>query len=98
MESLTPRKRKELLSKLYWDLDYSPEYIENLLNNADKDNNSIEIINLYRRLLKTFDWYTLLKLVPPHQLKHLLSDDVIKGIHPRELQNKYVYARRILSK
>jgi len=98
MENLTTRQRKELLSKLYWDLDYSPEYIDSLLADAGKEDRSIEKLNFYRRLLKTYDWYTLLKLVPPYRLKQLLSDEVIKGIHPKELQNKYLYARRILSK
>jgi hypothetical protein len=44
----------------------------------------------------TYDWYTLLALIPPERLGEALSEPVIEHLHPASLKNRYLYARRIL--
>ena len=55
-------------------------------------------INLYRRLLTSCDWYTLIKLIPLEKINEILSDLIIEGIYPKDIKRKYLYARKYLSR
>ena len=66
-----------MLSSLYWDMDVEPEQLYRMLDGETGGIGYIDGSNLYARLLATYDWYTLLKLIPAKNLKHALSDQVI---------------------
>jgi hypothetical protein len=53
---------------------------------------------IFCRLLSTYDWYTLIKLIPKKLLREALTDDVLGRLYPKELKEKYKYAREILFK
>jgi predicted nucleotidyltransferase len=54
--------------------------------------------NLYGRLLTTYGWYRLLKLIPIKRLKEeALSETVIGRLFPNELRERYEYAGKVLS-
>ena len=44
----------------------------------------------------TFDWYTILRIVPNDKLGELLSDPVLDRIRFRDLKEKFLYARQIV--
>ena len=76
---------QDLTHKIYWDAEVEPEQIRRLLHGEIDRVGHIDRINLYRRLLMTYDWYTLLNLIPPdrlqealgrHYLHHRYSDDL----------------------
>jgi len=79
-------------------MDIKPNYIYDLLNNKTDENNDIEKQILYRKLLSTFDWYTLLKLVPKEILTEMLQDKIITKLYPKDITERYKYAREILSR
>ena len=87
-----------MLSRLYWDMDVEPEQLYRMLDGEAEGIGYIDGSNLYARLLATYDWYTLLKLIPAKNLKHALSDQVINRLHPKELKDRFLYAREVLSK
>ena len=90
-------KKRELLVKAFWDKNVDIEYILNLLEGGAESVPG-DRINLYHRLLTTYDWYTLLKLIPIDRLKNeALSEAVLNHLFPDELRKKYKYAQRILS-
>jgi DnaJ-domain-containing protein 1 len=97
MKQLSKEEQISLLSKLYWDMNVDPEDIYKILN-TEYEKLSIEVTNLYRRLLKTYDWYTLLKLIPKNKLLNVLHDDVINHLYPKDLKKRFIYARQFLSK
>ena len=97
MKKLTNQEKEKLLSRLYWDMDIMPEDIIRLLDEDFGGKQRVEKVNLYCRLLRSYDWYTLLKLVPPEFYKEMLSEPVLKCIYPKELRDKYIYAGEILS-
>jgi hypothetical protein len=102
MKQLSKEEQISLLSKLYWDMNVDPEDIYKILNTEYEklsyEKLSIEVTNLYRRLLKTYDWYTLLKLIPKKKLLNVLHDDVINHLYPKDLKKRFIYARQFLSK
>jgi hypothetical protein len=92
-------KFKDLTPKLIpicWDVDVDPEQIARLLRGEIGQVGNIDRISLYRRLLMTYDWYTLLALIPPDRLREALSEAVLDRLYPASLKNRYLYARSIL--
>lgn len=67
MRNLSLEEKTNLLAMIFWDKEVSPVEIFALLEKPfDDENFRMEKIRLYRRLLMSFDWYVLLKLVPPN--------------------------------
>ena len=57
-----------------------------------------DLTNLYQRLLNTFDWYTLFKLIPKKQLSNALDDRILNRLYPKDLTLRFHYAKSVLSK
>jgi hypothetical protein len=98
MKPVTDIEIKKLLSKAFWDLDISPDKLLMLLKDEIEDIDGFSKINLYRRLLTTFDWYTLLKLAPLKKITKMLEYTVLDQIYPKDLKEKFIYARKVLSR
>ena len=52
----------------------------------------------FSRLLTSCDWYTLLRLLPPEKINSVLSDSILSRLFPKDLKDKYIYARTVLSR
>jgi hypothetical protein len=88
---------KSLLLNLFWDAKVDPDELLGLFTGKIERIGSIDRSSLYYRILTSFDWHTILKIVPLSNLKALLDDDIINRIHPKDLKDKYLYARSVLS-
>ncbi len=86
------------MSRAFWDKNIDENQLVELINGKINAIPLFDKKNLYSRLLSTFDWYTLLKLIPEKLLKDVLADDVLKRLYPKELKEKYTYARSVLFK
>jgi len=95
MLSIDPTIDKKLAA-LYWDTEVEPTQLAGLLRGDIEKIGHIDRINLYRRLLMTYDWYTLIALIPPERLREALSEAVLEHLHPASLKDRYLYARSIL--
>ena len=98
MKKLSQKEKDKLLSRIFWDLYIDPDKIRTMLNRPIEEITSIRQINLYRRLLTSCDWYTLIKLFPLEKINIILSDSIIQGIYPKDIKRKYLYARKYLSR
>ncbi len=98
MRELSNPEKEKLFAGLYWDTTVNIDDVIALLDADFEGERGVEKINLCHRLLKSYDWYTLLKLVPLNKLKEVLSDAVIQRLHPQSLKARYEYARSVLSK
>ena len=96
MKPLPTEEKKRKLSLAFWDLKVNPDLLLNLLDGDIREAEGIEKKDLYRRLLGTYDWYTLLKIVPREKLSQMLDDSVLDGLFPKDLKEKYLYARKLL--
>ena len=88
--------RSHLLKAVYWDADVAPAQLNRLLRGDIDRIGHIDRINLYRRLLMTYDWYTLLTLIPPDRLAEALSAPVLDRLYPESLKERYRYAQSVL--
>lgn len=98
MQIITKKEKLKLLSRLYWDMDIAPEILYKSLHEKNYVSKDFDKIGFYRRLLTTYDWYTVLKLTPREKIPELLSDPVIDRIYPEQLRERFCYVREFLSK
>ena len=96
METLSEPEIKDLLTRLYWDVEVQPDQLYGLLKGEIERIGHVDIQNLYYRMLTTYDWYTILRIVPTDKLSDLLSDAVIDKIRFKNLKEKFLYAREII--
>jgi hypothetical protein len=91
------KTENKLRSLLFWDTKVNPDELLRLFTGKIERIGSIDRSNLYYRILTSYDWYTILKIVSPSDLKTILDDDIINRIYPKSLKEKYIYARNVLS-
>jgi len=84
------------LTDVFWDTDVNPDRLLRLLRGDIEKVGHIDRVNLFRRLLTTYDWYTLLAMIPPDRLHEALSDAVLDHLYPASLKYLYLYAQRVL--
>jgi hypothetical protein len=96
MRSFSIEEKKKMLSMISWDLKLDADLLLRLLNDEIEYIEGFDKINLYRRLLTTYDWYTLMKIVPPEKLRSVLDDAVLDRLFPKDLKDKFLYARTVL--
>lgn len=96
MKMLSEPEIKNMLSRLYWDVKVQPDQLHELLKGKIERIGHVDILNLYYRMLMTYDWYTILKIVPADKLGELLSDAVLERIRFKDLKEKFLYARQII--
>jgi hypothetical protein len=96
MKMLSESEIKSMLSRLYWDVEVQPDQLYELLKGRIERIGHVDILNLYYRMLTTFDWYTILRIVPKDELGELLSDAVIDKIRFKDMKEKFLYAKQII--
>ncbi len=89
--------KKQMVKKLFWDRNIDEDYILGLIEGQPELIQG-DRVDLYRRCLTSYDWHTLVKLFPGNRLKdEVLDEKVVCRLFPKELRNRYRYARNILS-
>ena len=98
MHPLTKSEKEKLLSRLFWDVDRTHVDLDTLLYGNNELIADIERQNIYRRLLVSCDWYTLLKILPLSKIASILNSSVVDKLYPKDLKSRFIYARDVLSK
>ena len=97
IEKAIKEEKDKILSRIFWDTHIDVAEINMLLDTPVEEETGIRQIILYRRLLTSCDWYTLIKLLPLEKMKRILSEPILEGIYPDDVKRKYQYARKYLS-
>ena len=98
MNPLTRSEKEKILSRLFWDVEKNQMELEKLLEEKIDTIEDVQSQQFFCRLLTSCGWYTLLKLIPSGKLEAILSDKVLDRLFPKDLKNKYLYARDLLSR
>ena len=89
----TPETHK-LIKNILWDLNLTPEEVISVL--SDRKNQD-ERRRFVVRLLRSYNWYTLLKIFTIEEMIEIINDNkVINALFPNSLKEKYKNAREIL--
>ena len=98
MKRLTKTEKEKILLRLFWDVKPGNFNFDDLLVGDTENLSSVEEQNVYRRLLMSCDWYTLLKILPHSKIKTILNSPVVEGLYPKDLRKRFFYARDVLSR
>lgn len=93
---LSKREVIELLEKVRWDIPYSAESLYNLLMGEIDEIDGFTRQRLYTKIVNSFNWHVVRKIIPSTQLPGALADEVIQGLFPRSLRDKYRNVRGLL--
>ncbi len=86
----------QYLKPLAWDVNLTPEELEELFSGKKKIIRGVTAQNIYVKLLGSYSWYTLLKIAGKEKLREILTDEIITRLKSKTLQQKYFYARALL--
>ena len=98
VQKLSQKEKEKILTRIFWDSYINMNELIEMLNTASQNVSDTRQVSVWRRLLNSCDWYTLIKLIPKEKMRVVLSDPILRGIYPKDLQKKYLYARKHLSK
>ena len=87
---------KRKLKLVVWDFDISANDCLDIFLQK-KEQKGLTHAQLTAKLLNTFSWYSLLKLLGKENAKMMLRDEVICLLFPTQLRQRYQDAKRILS-
>jgi len=85
---------QKLIKNILWDLNLTTEDVFSILSDR---NNHDERRRFVVRLLRSYNWYTLLKIFTIEEMIEIINDNkVINALFPNSLKEKYKNAREIL--
>jgi len=89
-------KRNTVLKQILWDYTISAEDIEAVLRGDMKKAGHYDQEMIFVKILESYSWYTIIQLFSPIQIKHLLTDQVIKKLRSPSLRLKYEFVQQRL--
>ena len=85
----------QLIKKVLWDYQLTDEEIMGIYQ-GDLVVGGMNENKLKARLLNSYSWYTLVKVMGLKRASELLKPEIISFLYPKALQKSYTYAARLL--
>ena len=89
-------ERIKLFRQIMWDYNISSDDIEALFSGERMKAGHYDRETLFRKMLESYSWFTLLNVFTPQEIKILLTNDVIKGFRSQSLKKKYEFVKKRL--
>lgn len=89
---------KKYLKMAFWDLVFEPDDLYELLTKKTDKLGSLNLEKLYIRLMETYSWYRILRIVPSNQIYELFSDTVLSKLRSNHLRKRYEGLSTLLQK
>jgi len=87
-KQLTESEIKEKLKAAFWDINISKEDLFDIFSGKKESVYSVNQIKIYSRLLNSYDWYTILSIIPLKKMNNVLKDDVLKLLWPKSISKR----------
>ena len=84
------------LKNVNWDTSLTPEELLLILKGEAKKVKGLTQKNIFIKILNFYPWHKVRHMVPEEKLHDVLADDVIQGLFPRDLREKYRYVKSLL--
>jgi hypothetical protein len=79
-----------------WDYDIPPEHCLEVLEGKRETAGHYTGETLFRKLLESYRWFTILKIIPPARIIELLTDKVIGSLRFKSMSDNYEFIRKAL--
>jgi hypothetical protein len=90
------QKRHKLLSQIVWDYNISTNELDNLLKGKIERAGHYTREMIFKKVIESYPWFTVLYLYPPNEILEYLTTDTIKQLRSKSLRVKYEFIRRRL--
>lgn len=94
-----PHEEKiKLMKGLMWDYNIPPEHCLEVLEGARKNAGHYNEATLFRKLIESYRWFTVLKILSIERIAVLLTEDIVKSLRFKSIRTNYEFIRERLSK
>lgn len=93
---MTSIDRNRIFSQLAWDYNITADEIEDVLLNNQQSVAHYTRQALFKKILETYPWFTIIGILPVTDIKSLLGDDTIKQLRSKALRNHYAFIKERL--
>jgi hypothetical protein len=80
-----------------WDYNIPVNEIENIISGKSSHAQHYTKETIFRKMLESYAWFTILQIFSPKEIKNMLTNDVINKIRIPSLKKKYEFVRQRLS-
>ena len=94
----TREQKIALMKSLMWDYHIPPEHCLEVLEGTREKAGHYNESMLFRKLIESFRWFTVLKIIPPNRVFELLSEDLIKSLRFKSLSDSYAFIYKELQR
>ena len=77
------------IKPLFWDYDITEEILNEILRGELQEAKGITRSKIYSRLLESYSWHQILRIIDSNQIAAILSDEIIANIWNKPLQKRY---------
>ena len=85
-----------MFRQIMWDYNISVEDIEALLSGKKEKAGHYNRETLFKKMLESWSWYTILQIFTPDEINSLLTDDVINRLRSTSLKKQYGFVKKRL--
>ena len=94
-----PREEKiKFMKGLMWDYNIPPGHCLEVLEGTRKNAGHYNEATLFRKLIESYRWFTVLKILSTERITELLTDDIVKSLRFKSIRTNYEFIRKRLSK
>jgi hypothetical protein len=86
----------QLYRQLAWDYHFSAEDIADLISGRKEIIGHYRRQDIFRKILESYSWFTVLQLFTPGQIQGMLTEELIESLRMPSLRKKYAFIRKRL--
>jgi hypothetical protein len=90
------QQKIKIYQQIMWDYNFTPNEIELLISGKCQNLGHYTKENIFRKILESYSWFTILQIYTPVEIRNLLTDDLVKSLRMPSLRLKYAYVRERL--
>ena len=90
------KEKDKLLNQILWDYDIPGEDVEAVLKGDKKRAGHYTQEMLFKKILETYPWFTIIQLLTPNEIQHLLTKRVVSTLRSPSLRQKYEFVQKRL--
>ena len=91
-------ERLSFMRSLMWDYNIPPKHCLEVLEGKREKAGHYTESTLFRKLLESYRWFTIVKIIPPERILDLLTDNVISSLRFKSLSERYAFIRKELQR
>ena len=93
---LDKEHKERLLKQIVWDYNIPVEDIKAVLEGTRSSAGHYTREMLFKKLIESYPWFTIIQLFTPEEIKVLLTKDVVSKLRTPSLRKKYEFIQKRL--